>query len=585
MEKPGTTLAAFGVLAAFISSLAYFGFIYDSYQLAKATALVLCLLVLCAALFLSPGRYEITPLSAAAFFLCAYTLFSSFFTPYKPGFFYTLTLLCPLLFIFVSRFGVNTGLFLTSVNAALLLSSAFGITQFITGLYRPYSFFGNPIFFAEFTAACLPLALASFFLYEKQRPLIAANIILALAALLTASSRGAFISFGVSLAFFSFFAARAGAFAGLKPFFKKYLPALAILCVLVLAAPGFSHKLKSNASRLAEFASMKSEAVENRLLMSRASLDIFKTSPVTGAGAGAVSYLYQKHQAPYLADNPGLKFVKTSYVHNDWVHTLAEFGLIGFVLLVSFVFLVFRAFDASSAAFAKEKYIFTLGVISSFLLLCTEAFFNFPLYVLPSAALFWILAGIIAFSCGPGRLLGLSIPSKAAAVLLLLLILPALWAMPRELASNFWMKKGFIEHSKRTNFEIDYLSKAYEINKNNYYTQALLGFSYSKIDRYEEAASWYEKALELRPNSADMLYNLGANLRSAGRADEAEAALLSAINLYPYFPEANMTLGKLYIDRGEEEKGLYYFSQAKKSSAYFDFDMMNTVLDFRETTQ
>lgn len=567
------------------SSLLFCGLVYDSYQLIKALFLLLSLALFCAAFFMRKEPLLFDVLSLAALFTGLWFFTSGLFSKNHPAYFYTLTLLTPFVFLFVRELKTNAFHFLYVISVLVFASSAYSVIQFLTGIYRPYSFFGNPIFLAEFTALCVPLMAALFILDEKRRLLTASNIILALTALFVASSRGAFISLALSLSFFAFFAAKEGAFRGSFAFLKRFWFVPVILLSLIVSMPGFTGKITANFSRLAEFGAGKSQAVENRLLMSRAGLDIFKAAPLTGAGSGAVSFYHQKYQSAYLEKSPGLNFVKTSYVHNDWIHTLSEFGMIGLAGLVIFIIFVFRSFDRASGRLDSKTYVFALSLVSSFLFLCIEAFFNFPLYAMPMSVFFWLLGGMICSLCREERGGVLKLNSKAAALIFAPVIIFISLGAPRETVSNYYLKKGFIEHSKRSNFEIDYLSKAYDINPGNFYTRALLGYSYSKTDKFDEASGWYEKALEIRPYSADIYYNLGANLRAAGRTKQAEEALLKAVSLFPYFPEANMTLGKLYIDSGEEEKGLYHFSLAKKSRSYFDFDMTNTVLDFRETTQ
>ena len=56
---------------------------------------------------------------------------------------------------------------------------------------------------------------------------------------------------------------------------------------------------------------------------------------------------------------------------------------------------------------------------------------------------------------------------------------------------------------------------------------------------------YYERAVELAPNSADYLYNLGATYRFNGRIDQAERAWDSAIRLNPTYYEAYLLRSEL----------------------------------------
>src|SRR5882724_5022724 len=90
-----------------------------------------------------------------------------------------------------------------------------------------------------------------------------------------------------------------------------------------------------------------------------------------------------------------------------------------------------------------------------------------------------------------------------------------------------------------------------------------LGQYYLEHKRAGRAATEFEVAARLQPDSAAAYYNLGAALRLWGDPQGAEKALHEALRLQPRFPEAHFVLGLVLGDRvGYESMGLAEFEAA-----------------------
>jgi len=77
------------------------------------------------------------------------------------------------------------------------------------------------------------------------------------------------------------------------------------------------------------------------------------------------------------------------------------------------------------------------------------------------------------------------------------------------------------------------------------------------------AATEFEAAITLKPDSAAAHYEFGMALRLWGDPDGAEKALRYALRLQPQFPEAHFVLGLVLGDRvGKESRGLAEFEAA-----------------------
>ena len=75
--------------------------------------------------------------------------------------------------------------------------------------------------------------------------------------------------------------------------------------------------------------------------------------------------------------------------------------------------------------------------------------------------------------------------------------------------------------------------------------------------RYDRALAEYKKALELNPNDADVLNDLGMCLSYAGRAEEGIEMVRKAMRLNPHYPEYwVMQFGPIYFDARQYEEAI-----------------------------
>lgn len=88
------------------------------------------------------------------------------------------------------------------------------------------------------------------------------------------------------------------------------------------------------------------------------------------------------------------------------------------------------------------------------------------------------------------------------------------------------------------------------------------GVALEGLDRLEEAALHYQRALEIRPGFVDALTNLGLVRLRQGQEAEAMAAFQQVLAADPDIPEAQNALGVLLHRRGRVEEAVACFERA-----------------------
>lgn len=177
--------------------------------------------------------------------------------------------------------------------------------------------------------------------------------------------------------------------------FKRYrlLPVAAITVlglVSLLAIPGPAQEIRRGLDEIAavtdpaqdpEFSSMGI-----RVVMWDHTIEMITNKPLLGSGAGSFEVDYGQVAE---SRSEGWRAVRSSDPHQQFLHVAAEYGLVGLVLLMTFlVSLVFRLrLDFCS--------VFGLSVLLG---LCATSFFNGHLSSLVEGRIFWILVPLFLYS-------------------------------------------------------------------------------------------------------------------------------------------------------------------------------------------
>ncbi len=96
------------------------------------------------------------------------------------------------------------------------------------------------------------------------------------------------------------------------------------------------------------------------------------------------------------------------------------------------------------------------------------------------------------------------------------------------------------------------------------YERGMAAFNRGAEDKanFDRAATYFDNATRIQPDSATTHINLAYALISSGRSDEAIPALESAIEFGDRNPDTYNYLGELYLANGEAEKAISFLEEA-----------------------
>jgi len=127
---------------------------------------------------------------------------------------------------------------------------------------------------------------------------------------------------------------------------------------------------------------------------------------------------------------------------------------------------------------------------------------------------------------------------------------------------------------------IKYLNQALALDPSHYESYNLLGLAHFKKKNFFQAASAYEKCLELRPDQPEVHNNLGFVYQELDFLDKAEDEYKKAYSIDENF-NAGFSLAKIYFRQSKLELALDYVQKSiqKNSSSAAAYNLQGVILN------
>jgi O-antigen ligase len=250
----------------------------------------------------------------------------------------------------------------------------------------PWGPYVNRNHFAGFVELTVPVGLALLVFRGLRRdlfPLMTLLAIVPLSAMVLSSSRGGIVSSALEIGVLALLVRNQRALHGTRVAVVALVAAVALLFISWVGA--------SRAVERFSTLSPHDTSLARRVSMFRGAAHIFFDHPIKGCGLGTLIAVYPRYETAYDGR-------VVEHVHNDYIETLAETGLLGGFFGLIFLGTLYRQarrnFTAEQAHFSQALHAGAIVAISGLLL---HSFVDFNLQI-PANAMLFLLQAFFATS-------------------------------------------------------------------------------------------------------------------------------------------------------------------------------------------
>ncbi|MBA4150782.1 MAG: O-antigen ligase family protein [Verrucomicrobia bacterium] len=302
-------------------------------------------------------------------------------------------------------------------------------------------------------------------------------------------------------------------------------------------------------------------------------IDLWKEEPWLGGGPGHFDERYAKHrQADWRVQG------RPQYVHNDYLNALAEWGIIGVIIILSSFLLLARGFFCTWAQVGKgqtdlnrkrsNREAILLGALFGVIAILLHSVVDFNLQIPANAILFVTLMALIT-SFRRYETRSFSDPAKWVTKMgLSVLLLVGIWYLSLQGVRRFeeqkWLKRAE-QLAGNPDERIAALKKAYDAEPQNFNTTYRIGEmlrhqSWQGNADYKEKAleamRWFHRGMRLNRHSPYNYLRYGMCMDWIGEHEKARAFFEKAVQVDPngYFVASFMGWHYLQIEDYDNAK-------------------------------
>jgi O-antigen ligase len=444
----------------------------------------------------------------------------------------SLNLLCLIAFLFLFFYFKNNSAgnnkwIETIIIVLCLLQAIYGLFQYfqviqISSKFPIVGSFDNPAGFAACLAVALPLSF-SLLKYSKYYKLpVILSIVIIVVTIVLSESRAGIVSISAIIAI-SLYSKYKDKFDR----FRKYLTfSFIIIGITIFLLLLF----------------LKKESASGRILIWNITWVMIKDAPLLGHGSGAFLAEYMDYQADYFIQNPQSKYAALAdnvlHPFNEYLLLIAEYGFIGFALLLVVIFFLLKYGRNSSL---HMLCLISLGIFS---------LFSYPL----NYPFVWVIMAycLAKISKNQGSVYTFRISDKKwIKVSVLICMALGTYTLMKDIAFEYqWnktAKKSLLGKTKEIIPQYEYLHSSWN---HNYLFLYNYGAELNYIKKYSKSIEILHQC-EKYFNDYDVQMLLADNYYNLNILDESEKHYRLASNMCPnrFLPLFQMM--KIYDNRGE----------------------------------
>jgi O-antigen ligase/tetratricopeptide (TPR) repeat protein len=416
------------------------------------------------------------------------------------------------------------------------------IQNFFAQAAKPASTFGNKNMASHFVVMVLPLSIV-FLLSAKNNFVIARYsvvVILGFWYLMNAAARQAWVAMAVELTVLLAFVIldrykyKEQAFIKSdKQIKNKFVAIVGIILSLVFVANvGTEGSFHRGSEKLEFVKKIDVEGISSRFPAWVNTIEMIKEHPITGVGVGQWPESYPLYYDRAMKDTFFDERVHLQKVHNDYLEILANFGLIGYALLLWLVYLIITNIWVIFKNHHDRNRLLVLGLSLGLIGFSVIALVSFPVRVYLPAFLVLVYFSIIVLSVKPISEFDLIKYKLSKNVLTLMLVVSSVFAIFIIIMSNRWILAEY-HYSNANTFRI--------LNKND-----LQDLAANKLNVNELQVKASLRALKYNNFSPKFYISAAEGLIKMGHAETAILYLKKAIDISPFNTRSLLVLARIY---------------------------------------
>jgi O-antigen ligase len=323
--------------------------------------------------------------------------------------------------------------------------------------------------------------------------------------------------------------------------------------------------------------SLRDPSLGGRTIMWGGSVGIIKEHPVFGTGPGTWQWFFPKHRSKQLQIHP-------EHAHNDILQLAADYGLIGFGIVVwAFVAFFRHASLIARRNTSSEQRSFAVGSALAVTAIIFHSWFDFNMHILANAVVMVMLMGMtVGMDDSDDRYPRVELPRVrryALGMAIVLLCATGIWFVrPAALAYHYSSRADDWKDILEWDRALALYQKAINLDPGFPEPHTRMGQTYFTMSRWrvgedkaaerkelgQRAVAAFERSLALNPYQTGVLVRLGTAYETIGEVEKGAKCFDRALALEPGSAFVYEQLGLFHRRAGNEEKALLAFEESRK---------------------
>ena len=309
-----------------------------------------------------------------------------------------------------------------------------------------------------------------------------------------------------------------------------------------------------------------------RFAVWRNTLGMVRDHPLVGVGLNNFQVFYPVYAFTRAVDTRVLKSEEWPQTHNDHLQTLAELGIVGFLLGGWFLWRIGR--HVVPVLWGTESRLLVVACVTATIGLLVDMFLDFPLQTSLVPLLAAVCVGLMASEIERKHSVrvkptALSSAKKDIVPVLLagLCVTWGIWSQMREVGGSYYLVRAF-GATERQDWPsaIAFGTATLRYNPRCHQALQFMSEAYYQVGQPAEAAQAAEAVLKMRPYYANALNNLALARAKMGDRQGAIEAYRRAVSITPYNDQMHAAIGRLCLSEKRYPEAVDSFRTARQHS-------------------